>query len=56
MKKIFLVSVAILSLVSLKLFADKTPGSGEEYYMCMWDSEVGECVDGNKNYCVCIKE
>lgn len=54
MKKVLCVFVVILSLVSLKLFADKTPG--EEYYMCMWDSDVRDCVDGNKNYCICIKE
>lgn len=55
MKKIFLVFVAFLSLVSLKLFAEKKPVYGEEY-LCMWDSEVRDCVDGNKNYCICIKE
>lgn len=52
MKKLFIVSMALLSLVSLKLFASEPE---EEYYMCMWSEEAGDCVDGNKNYCICIK-
>lgn len=55
MKKMILVSVALLALVSVKLFADKAVEPEEEYYMCMWSEDAGDCVDGSDNYCVCIK-
>ena len=56
MKKLFVVSVALLSLVSLKLFAEKSVEPEEEYYMCMWSADANDCIDGSDNYCICIKE
>lgn len=55
MKKMFLISLALLLMVSLKLFADNSVPTDvapeEEYYLCMWDSALGDCRSGSDNYC-----
>ena len=60
MKKMFLISLALFLMVSLKLFADNSVPTDvapeEEYYLCMWDSALGDCRSGSDNYCICIKE
>ena len=63
MKKLLLLFVAVSAFIGIKAVAEigmNPPviptGLDEEYYMCMWYEELGDCDDGKKNYCICVNE
>ena len=62
MKKLLLLFVVVSAFIGIKAVAEigMTPpaipaNADEEYFLCMWYESRGECDEGDKNYCICIK-
>lgn len=69
MKKLLTLLVVLLSLVGYKIQAssnelvfeapktekvEKVENVHDDApYMCMWSPEVEDCIDGDRNYCIC---